>query len=98
MPCGLADDDYELARKRQLRNAINDLTIMLCSTFKVMENGGKITDLPKHMQDWWDNHKKEDEARKDAEVVRVAAEKRLQKIKAAALAKLTADEKAVLGL
>jgi hypothetical protein len=43
---------------------------------------------------WWRKHKAEDEARR----VREAAEKRKTELKAAALAKLSEEEKAALGI
>lgn len=48
----------------------------------------------KTLEMWWKKHKKEDEARR----AREAAAKRKEQLKASAISKLTAEERAALGL
>ena len=72
---------------------ITELTQMLCSCCKEIERFNGPT-IPRDTTTWWIAHKKEDAARIQAE----KEHKRKDVIKKQVLAKLTKQEKDILGL
>lgn len=109
MPCrDPVDWDTQPETRHGMR--IEDFEAVLCGLFTALEGNEQANDmLPlwlrnvdwkeagvtrKKVATWWKRHKAEDEARR----VREAAEKHKAELKAAALAKLTPEEKAALGI
>ena len=90
MPCRY-DDFGESDRQKQAE--LDKLTRMLCEVLIFTKDYVSIK-FSKETEDWWETHKKLDDARK--------AEKAKEKIRALikknALAKLTKEEKRELGL
>lgn len=78
-----SEADVCAREKKPLVDKINQLTDMLCW---ILSNKTNVHPLRQDIATWWHNHKKEDESRRKNE------------LKQSALAKLTAEEKRVLGL
>lgn len=81
-----------------IKRRLDTVTDMLCTTLAMLEDSPEDIDevslefkhLPNKIKDWWKNHKRAD-AKKAAEETRKLA-------KAKALAKLTKEERKLLGL
>jgi hypothetical protein len=111
MPCRDGDWDEPRVIKR-FEMDIHDFEAVLCGLFTEAESRGlrtgydelsfllsevnwKEVGVPrKKVENWWAGHKREDERRRKKE----AEEKRKAELKAAALSKLTDEEKQVLGI
>ena len=106
MPCRV--DDYSTRYVTETRHGmtIADFEAVLCGLFTETEADGELflwlgaVDWAevgvsrKTVEAWWEAHKKEDERRRAKE----AAEKIKEQKRKAALAKLTAEDRKVLGL
>jgi hypothetical protein len=106
MPCRC--DEFETPA--QYKQEADKLAAMLCSLCEHLERGEKeieqsdyrvdesnpcaINTWPASVRKWWKDHKRKDEERKAKE----AAEERKRELRASALAKLSKEERAVLGL
>ena len=90
MPCrDYRDDDCDCSAEQR---TIDSLTQMLCLAVKNLE--AKNIPVPSQIDLWWQAHKREDAARLQAERER----KDKQARKAAILAKLSKEDKKLLGL
>lgn len=94
MPC--TDWDAPARDRVEARELIDRLTRMLCTALGTCEAKGiKSVFAPgSEIALWWADHKKKDANR----LAREAAERRKEEAKKAALAKLSTEEKAALGL
>ena len=107
MPCNDGSNSWGVV-ERPTRHGldIDDFEAVLCGVFTELDIEGELYlwlgDIDwkevgvsrAEVETWWTAHKKEDEARRDRE----QAERDKKALKASALAKLTDDEKKVLGL
>ena len=109
MPCrdGGAYDDPEYQRRLD-KEKIIFLEAALCAALTAFELIAKNTRViafswidyenagigEKELKDWWDNHKRDDTARRKKE----KEKQDRQDLKASALSKLTEEERKVLGL
>ena len=110
MPCRV-EEDWDTTPRRVERHGMElaDFEAALCGVFTAAEEGAVVGGLEglldvvdwkeagiqrRVVKTWWRKHKAEDEARR----LREAAEQRKATLKAAALSKLTAEERAALGL
>lgn len=94
MPCymtGSAEGDANLAASEARREATR-LTRLLCVACALLEQSHKK--LPAQLKEWWDNHKKVDEARKNRE----RQQEGLRAARERARGKLTPLERKALGL
>lgn len=90
MPCR---DDWgpeDTIRDQMKQN--DRLAAMLCQACQAMQIAG--TKMPDDVAVWWDAHQKADRAREERE----RAEARKNALRRSALGKLTAEERAVLGI
>lgn len=110
MPCRV-DDDFPTRYAKETRHGLTiaDFEAVLCGVFTAAQDGvvtGYLDGLidvidwkevgvsRKAVVWWWNSHKKEDEKRREREAIA----KRKDDLKKAALAKLTAEERAALGI
>ena len=105
MPCRVDDwDDVPRATKRH-GLAIEDFEAVLCGMLTVLEKEERLFSLDdidwdevgvsrKMVEAWWEAHKKEDERRRAKELAERVKEERRK----AALAKLTDEDRKILGL
>ncbi len=110
MPCRV-EEDWEPRKETRHDMTIDDFEAVLCGLFTAMEkhpvSGENMLDLwlsnvdwkeagvqRREVKTWWRKHKAEDERRRRLE----AEERRKAELKASALNKLTAEERAALGL
>lgn len=105
MPCRDPVDWDEPRVTKRHGLAIEDFEAVLCGILTVLEKEERLFGLDdvdwtevgvkqKTVETWWKAHKLEDIARRKQE----KAEKRMKELRVAALAKLTPEEKAVLGI
>lgn len=95
MPCRDYDDGLSTYQIQQIK--IDTLTRMLCETLTHVDESGYKTILNKRSKEvtqWWNEHQERDRKRRIAE----GAELRRKSDKKAALAKLTPQERKLLGL
>jgi hypothetical protein len=103
MPC--RDEQADEMYRREYRAETENVQKMLCGVLTCITSVGQFDNLMRkvdwveagvtrsQLEDWWTKHKSEDAARKAADADRLA----LQQHKAAALAKLTPEERKALG-
>lgn len=114
MPCRVDEDwDTTPRRVERHGMELADFEAALCGVFTAIERWGNDTTLEgrlkqmldkvdwddagvrrKTVETWWKKHKKEDEERR----AREAAARRKEELKAAAISKLSMEERAALGL
>lgn len=106
MPCRDWTVDEAPLERRLHGMTIEDFEATLCGLFTLFEKEGEIdwwtsrVDWKeagvkrKTVETWWKKHKEEDAARR----AREAAERRKEELKAHALSKLSAEERAALGI
>jgi hypothetical protein len=104
MPC--RDPDWDIPEvTKSFGMDIHDFEAVLCGMLTVLEKEERMFSLDdvdwsevgvsrKMVETWWEGHKREDERRRKKE----AAEKRKAELRAAALNKLTNEEKEALGI
>lgn len=90
MPC--SDHGYEDSGLEVLRRRNTELAQLLCIACETMDT--ENTRLPARVQVWWDKHKELDRQQRAAE----AENERKHKLKMGALAKLTDEERKLLGI
>jgi hypothetical protein len=111
MPCR-TDDYWEPTVTKRYGMDIHDFEAVLCGIFTEAENRAMRTGYDefsellykvdwaeagvsrKAVEAWWKGHKREDAKRRKAE----AEKKRKEELKAAALSKLTPEERSALGV
>jgi hypothetical protein len=79
------------------QNSLDRVTQLLCGLCDTIERGGngkKELLANPNLRAWWESHKETDRKEKE----RIAFEARKKELKKSALAKLTADERAALGV
>lgn len=109
MPCRDPMDWDDVDRSTRHGMSLSDFEAVLCGVFTAAESGAVTGGLDglldvidwkeagvqrRMVKTWWRGHKAEDERRR----VREAEERRKADLKASALSKLTAEERAALGL
>lgn len=94
MPCRDWEDGFRTDEGYSAAK-VDKLTRMLCYLCNAVQiNDGRLIKANKELSDWWKEHRVADAKRRKAEADKLAK----QKLKQAALAKLTDEEKRVLGL
>lgn len=98
MPCSdggyTYDNSHELAA---LKNRCDQLARIACAVMTALEADGRedfILLQNQEVREWWTAHKEFDRKRREAE----AEKQRLAQLKKDALAKLSAEERKVLGI
>ena len=81
--------EIEAKKNREFRQMAEPL---LCSACRALENLGFDFDLNPELSRWWDNHKKEDEARIQAEAKKKFREKRALQLVELPVLSLTDDD------
>lgn len=102
MPCndGVGPEYVDSYQRRIDQRRIDKLTRMLCSVCKEIddlfdaEEGKTFIKGIKGLSEWWEEHKQIDAQRLETE----REQKRLRKLRKTALAKLTTEERQLLGL
>ena len=92
MPC--RDYGYEEYEAQKTKEKLDMLTRNLCAAMKLIEKKDLLIKMPMEAREWWTKHKELDakeEAKRNEEL-------RKQKLKNAALDKLSPEEKTLLGL
>jgi hypothetical protein len=92
MPC--RDDFGEAEAARQQIDRLHLATRVACSACGLLEQIGKLAHLPVESQNWWDKHKRADEARRRREEEEKRQEDRRREI----IARLTPEERKLLGV
>lgn len=90
MPC--RDHGYEDSGLDVLRRRNTELAQLLCIACETMDDDNLR--LPPRVQIWWDEHKRLDAIQRAEE----AEQERKHKVKMGALAKLTDEERKLLGI
>jgi len=101
MPCqsyetgwAKGSDDYEI---RRIKREADRLARVACQAMQTLEDMGKADFLllkDEEVREWWTAHKEADRKAREAFEARL----RREELKAAALAKLTEEERAALGI
>jgi len=100
MPCELTSQDYlpydngDPGRHVNYKYLFGEATALFCETCKTLEEKGMIDYLSEPANIWWKKHKKIDEQRIAAELMK----KRKEDVRNHALKKLTKEEQEVLGI
>lgn len=107
MPCRVEDwERPSISKEKRHGMTIDDFEAVLCGLFTEIEADGELIlwlgDINwkevgvtrRTVEGWWKAHKKEDEVRR----ARENAEKNKAELKAAALKKLSPEERAALGI
>jgi len=84
-----------------LRQEADRVTDMLCTvldTLETAEEPVRIDDLPRAIQDWWEEHKQADIARQQEKQRWQQERREAEEARERALAKLTPEERRALGL
>jgi hypothetical protein len=109
MPCRVDDEPWEPRRETRHGMTIEDFEAVLCGVFTAADRGiliGRSDALMdvvdwkeagvkrRTVETWWRQHQAEDAERRDREF----AERKRADLRAAALGKLTNEERAALGI
>lgn len=100
MPCRdyYTDGQYDNSESKALKSRLDKVTRILCKVLKELENSPEMTAIllksDKEFQNWYTAHKKADEEERK----RIAEKKRREAVKKAAMAKLSAEEREILGI
>ena len=87
-------DDYEV---RKVKREADKLARIACRAMQALEDMGKADFLllkDSEVREWWSAHKEADRKAREAEEAKL----RREELKALALAKLTPEERAALGI
>ena len=94
MPCRDDYPDERFEEHRRVERERDDLVTLLCMAMGVIEGNDLMDQVHKRCRHWWRKHKEEDRQR----IAAHARELKQKEVRKKALAKLTAQERLLLGV